>query len=70
MGVPIPIGTGLFQLLHQVDKVEKTKLVDTFSKSAKQQQQTRVRTVGATHWLDDPLTFLAASVLPCIVLAV
>ena len=38
MGVPIPIGTGLFQLLHQVDKVEKTKLVDTFSKSAEKQQ--------------------------------
>lgn len=33
MGVPIPIGTGLFQLLHQVDEVEKTKLVDKFSRS-------------------------------------
>jgi DNA-directed RNA polymerase beta' subunit len=32
MGVPIPIGTGLFQLLHKVDKIEKTKLVDSFSK--------------------------------------
>jgi hypothetical protein len=33
MGVPIPIGTGLFQLLHQVDSVEKAKLVNKFSKS-------------------------------------
>lgn len=32
MGVPIPIGTGLFQMMHQVDQVEKTKLVDKFSK--------------------------------------
>lgn len=33
MGTPIPVGTGLFQLLHKVDKLEKTKLVDQFSKS-------------------------------------
>ena len=33
MGVPIPVGTGLFQLLHKVDKIEKSKLLDTFSKS-------------------------------------
>jgi DNA-directed RNA polymerase III subunit RPC1 len=33
MGVPIPIGTGLFQLIHQVDKRQKGKFVDTFSKS-------------------------------------
>ncbi len=33
MGTPIPVGTGLFQLLHAVDKVEKSKLVDSFSKA-------------------------------------
>ena len=33
MGVPIPVGTGLFQLLHQVDQIEKTKLAEKFSKT-------------------------------------
>lgn len=55
MGVPIPIGTGLFQLLHQVDKVEKTKLVDTFSKSA-QHQNKHMRTQVERRTEDDLLT--------------
>jgi len=33
MGVPIPIGTGLFQLMHKVDQQEKQLLVDKFNKS-------------------------------------